>query len=253
VTKSSFSCLAILAPPNQSFLTNRGDIAAVGKFARRGAPIHMCFAANLKKNLFTPWQLCYHLTVTMETRGPDNKLQSYFLKIVRESFWQLGIYDATVAGYVADVLAEFARSDALYKFRGRAGRKEDSVVEMLARQPAAGAAESDVLKERSLRKYVGDYALFMSGIFRKHVEGSGSLDYYIQEGSRSYWTVSELDLSLYRTGYFLYQELSKKFEYYSGALDYTRKAYFASAPGEDPFAGFMRQVEGWIKVNITEN
>jgi len=65
--------------------------------------------------------------------------------------------------------------------------------------------------------------------------------------------VSELDLSLYRTGYFLYQELSKKFEYYSGALDYTRKAYFASAPGEDPFAGFMRQVEGWIKVNITEN
>ena len=189
----------------------------------------------------------------METRGPDNKLQSYFLKMVRESFWQLGIYDATVAGYVADVLAEFARSDALYKFRGRAGRKEDSVVEMLARQPAAGAAESDVLKERSLRKYVGDYALFMSGIFRKHVEGSGSLDYYIQEGSRSYWTVSELDLSLYRTGYFLYQELSKKFEYYSGALDYTRKAYFASAPGEDPFAGFMRQVEGWIKVNITEN
>ena len=69
----------------------------------------MCFAANLKKNLFTPWQLCYHLNVTMETRGPDNKLQSYFLKMVRESFWQLGIYDATVAGYVADVLAEFAR------------------------------------------------------------------------------------------------------------------------------------------------
>ena len=99
----------------------------------------------------------------------------------------------------------------------------------------------------------GDYALFMSGMFRKHVEGIGSLEYYIQEGSRSYWTVSELDLSLYRTGYLLYQELSKKFEYYSGALDYTRKAYFAAAPGEDPFAGFVRQIEGWMKVNTTEN
>jgi hypothetical protein len=251
--KSSFSSLAIWHLQT-NFFTNRGGIIATpGKFTRRGEVTRMRFAANLKKNLFRPWQLCYHLNVTMETRGPDNKLQSYFLKIVRESFWQLGIYDATVAGYVADVLAEFVRSDALYKFRSRAGRKEDSVVGMLARQPAAGAAESDVLKERSLRKYVGDYALFMSGIFRKHVEGSGALDYYIQEGSRSYWTVSELDLSLYRTGYFLYQELSKKFEYYSGALDYTRKAYFASAPGEDPFAGFMRQVEGWIKVNITEN
>jgi hypothetical protein len=206
-----------------------------------------------KKHLFTPAQVCYHLIGSMENRAPDNRLQSFFLKVVRESFWQLGIYDATVARYVADVLAEFARADSLYKFRGRAGRKEDGVVEILARQPAVPADERDVLRERSLRKYVGDYALFMSGIFRNHVQGKGSLDYYIQEGSRSYWTVSELDLTLYRTGYFLYQELSKKFEYYSGALDYTRKAYFASAPGEDPFAGFVRQVEGWIKVNVTEN
>jgi hypothetical protein len=189
----------------------------------------------------------------MENRVSNDRLQAFFLKIVRQSFWQLGIYDATVARYVADVLADFARSDNLYKFRGRAGRKVDSVVEMLARQPSGTGDESGVLRERSLRKYAGDYALFMSGMFRKHVEGIGSLEYYIQEGSRSYWTVSELDLALYRTGYVLYQELSKKFEYYSGAIDYTRKAYFAPAPGEDPFAGFVRQIEGWMKVNTTEN
>lgn len=183
----------------------------------------------------------------------ENRLQDFFLKVLRQSFWQVGIYDATVAGYVAEVLTDFARADNLYKMRGQAGRKIDSVVEMLARQPEAPADEADVLRRRSLRKYVGDYALFMSGIFRTHVEGKGSLDYYIQEGSRSYWTVSELDLSLYRTGYFLFQELSNKFEYYSGALDYTRKAYFAAAPGEDPFAGFVRQVEGWMKVNLTDN
>ena len=189
----------------------------------------------------------------METRSGDNKLKGFFLNVVRQSFWQLGINDAMVANYVADVLTEFARTDNLYRIRSQRGRKVDSVVEMLAASADEPADQDAILTERSRRKYVGDYALFMSGIFRKHVEGSGSLDYYIQEGSRSYWTVSELDLSLYRTGYFLYQELSKKFEYYSGALDYTRKAYFASAPGEDPFAGFMRQVEGWIKVNITEN
>ena len=189
----------------------------------------------------------------MQDRHSNPRLQDFFVKIVRQSFWQLGIYDATVVDYVADVLADFARTDNLYILRGRAGRKIDSVAEMLLRQPLARNDETDVLNERSLRKYVGDYALFMSGMFRKHVEGSGSLDYYIQEGSRSYWTVSELDLSLYRTGYFLYQELSKKFEYYSGALDYTRKAYFAAAPGEDPFSGFVRQIEGWMKVNLTEN
>jgi len=189
----------------------------------------------------------------MDKKHSDNKLQGFFLNIVRQSFWQLGINDATVTGYVADVLAEFARADNLYRVRSRGGKKVDSMVEMLAKKENDTADESSLLKERSLRKYVGDYALFMSGIFRNYLAGKGVLNYYMKEGSRSYWTVSELDLSLYRTGFILFQELSKKFEYYSGALDYTRKAYFASEPGEDPFAGFLRQVEGWIKVNVTPN
>lgn len=189
----------------------------------------------------------------MEKQNPDNKLRDFFVSAVRQSFWQLGLYDATVADYVADVLTEFARTDRLYRIRSGGGRKVESVVEILTREPNMPANENQLLRERENRKYVGDYALFMSGIFRSHVEGRGFLDYYIKEGSRSYWTVSELDVSLYRTGFILFQELSNKFEYYSGALDYTRKAYFAPQPGEDPFAGFLRQVDGWMKVNITEN
>ncbi|HEY1267071.1 MAG TPA: hypothetical protein VGH16_07425, partial [Candidatus Binatia bacterium] len=115
------------------------------------------------------------------------------------------------------------------------------------------AGETSVIQERELRKYLGDYTLFMSGVFRTHVEKCGDLEYYLEQGQRSYWTVSELDLSLYRTGFILFQELSKKFEYYSGALDYMRKAYFASEPGEDPFAGWFKQIEGWMKTNLTEN
>ena len=188
-----------------------------------------------------------------ESRTPGNSLEGYFLQVVRQSFWQVGIYDATVAQYIAQVLADFALADNLYKMRGRGGRKIDSVVEMLAQAPAVPADETDVLRQRMLRKYVGDYALFMSGVFRKYIDGKGSLDYYIQEGSRSYWTVSELDLALYRTGYYLYQELSTKFEYYSGALDFMHKSYFAAAPGEDPFAGFVRQIRGWMKIHSSEN
>ena len=189
----------------------------------------------------------------MGTKNAGTELHNFFLTAVRQSFWQLGIYEATIAGYIADVLTEFARSDRLYRMRSRTGKSVDSVVEMLANQPAPSTNENQILRERALRKYVGDYALFMSGVFRSHVEGRGILDYYLDQGSRSYWTVSELDLSLYRTGFVLFQDLSKKFEYYSGALDYTRKAYFASEPGEDPFAGFLRHVEGWMKINLTEN
>jgi hypothetical protein len=183
----------------------------------------------------------------------QDRLQSFFHKMTRQSFWQLGICDATVARYVGDVLTDFARADNLYRIRSRTGKKLDSVVEILAETRPKGVEESRLLKERALRKYLGDYTLFMSGIFRSYVEKRGFLDYYLQEGRRSYWTVSELDLSLYRTGFILFQELSEKFEYYSGALDYMRKAYFASQPGEDPFAGFLKQIEGWMKVSLTEN
>ena len=189
----------------------------------------------------------------MDKPAPDGKLHGFFHDVLRQSFRQLGIYDSTVTRYMADVLTDFAKSENLYRIRSRKGKRMESVVEILSEQPSAPTDETQLLKERSLRKYLGDYALFMSGIFRSYVEGRGFLHYYIEEGSRSYWTVSELDVSLYRTGFILFQELSKKFEYYSGALDYTRKAYFAVEPGEDPFAGFLRQVEGWMKVNLTEN
>jgi hypothetical protein len=188
-----------------------------------------------------------------EKRVLEGKLQTFFHNLIRQSFWQLGINDSTVTGYVADVLTDFAKSENLYRMRSRTGKRTESMVEVLSEHADAPTDEARLLRERSMRKYLGDYALFMSGIFRSYVEGRGFLNYYIEEGSRSYWTVSELDLSLYRTGFILFQELSKKFEYYSGALDYTRKAYFAAEPGEDPFAGFLRQIEGWMKVNLTEN
>ncbi len=49
----------------------------------------------------------------MKKRVADDKLQAFFLDVVRQSFWQLGIYDSTVAGYIADVLVAFARADTL--------------------------------------------------------------------------------------------------------------------------------------------
>ena len=103
-----------------------------------------------------------------------DSLQGYFLQVVRQSFWQVGLYDATVTEYIAQVLVDFAITDNLYKLRDRGGRKIDSVVELLAQAPAVPVDEADVLRQRRLRKYVGDYALFMSGVFRTYIDGKGS-------------------------------------------------------------------------------
>lgn len=180
------------------------------------------------------------------------RLHGFFLGLTRKSFGQLGVGDNRIAEYVADVLTEFGFSDRWLRMRAADGRRITSVVEMLVAQ-LGPEPERRLLDERQLRKYVGDYTLFMSGLFRGFVERGGYLRYYIDEGRRSYEKVSALDAALYRPGFLVFEELSKGFEYYSGALDYMRKCFFAPAPHEDPFAGFLRQIESWVRTGLSEN
>jgi hypothetical protein len=188
-------------------------------------------------------------------RTPESsaeKLKGFFLTVVRKSFDQLGLGDNQITDYVASVLAEFGHSSRWHAMRGAEGRKITSVVEMMLTQLGPGEA-ARVNGERELRKYVGDYTLFMSGLFRRFVERGGYLNYYLEEGARSYRAVSVLDVSLYNPGFLMFEELSKGFENYSGALDFMRKCYFAPAPNEDPFAGFLRQVQGWVRYGLSDN
>jgi len=180
------------------------------------------------------------------------RLKQFFTTIVQRAFWELGLAEQPIVAHVSEVLADFANADRLYRMRSIEGRPIDSLVNMMLELPAA-TPRHQVERERDMRRYIGDYALFMSGIFRAQAEHAGYLDYYIQTGRQSYWTVSELDVALYRTGFTLFQELSRKFEFYSGALDYVRKAYFAPSPGADPFGEFLRQVDGWVRTGISDN
>jgi hypothetical protein len=187
-------------------------------------------------------------------QSSSQKLKGFFLELVRKSFGQVGVGDRQTADYVASVLAEFSRSDRWLQLRGADGRRLTSVVEMMLSQLGVLADEAErVQSERMLRKYVGDYTLFMTGLFRRFVEHGGYLTYYLEEGARSYRAVSELDVSLYNPGFLMFEELSKGFEHYAGALDFMRKCYFTPAPNEDPFAGFFKQIEGWVRLGFSEN
>jgi hypothetical protein len=189
----------------------------------------------------------------MEKPSGSTRLHEFFLTMTRRSFAELGVADTEIVGYVAALMTEFTRADRLYAL-GRAGGRSDSVVQMRLASCEQPRDARTLEHARALRKHVADYALFMSGLFRTHVEQRGALGYYMKEGQRSYWAVSELDLSLYRTGFLLFQQLSKNFEFYSGALDYMRKAYFApQTGGESPFTTFLRQVEGWITDGLSDN
>jgi hypothetical protein len=189
----------------------------------------------------------------MEKPLASARLHDFFVRTTQRSFDEFGIGDEAVVGYVAAVLTEFARSDRLYALRTRRGRAIDGVGDMRRATGRITDDRSNVLRARAAQKYVGDYTLFMSGLFRARVESHGALGYYFEEGQRSYRAVSELDLNLFRTGYLFFEQLAKNFEDYSGALDYMRKAYFAPQPGQSPFAEFLRQVEGWITSGLSDN
>lgn len=186
-------------------------------------------------------------------RHNTKRLKEFFLSMTRTSFDQLGIGDGQIADYVASVLTEFSHSQKWLALRDAEGRRLASVVEMQLSQLGDPETRRRTLGERDLRKYVGDYTLFMSGLFRTFVERGGYLDYYFEEGKRSYRAVSKFDVALYRSDFLIFEELSRGFENYSGALDYMRKCFFASAPGQDPFAGFTEQLEGWVRLRLTRN
>jgi hypothetical protein len=182
------------------------------------------------------------------------RLQGFFLELVRKSFSQLGVGDRQIIGYIAGILSDFSHADRWLRLRNAEGKRLTSTVEMLLMETTAELSAGErVVAERAVRKYVGDYTLFMSGLFRRFVEHAGYLGYYFEEGARAYRAVSALDVSLYRPGFLIFEELGRSFESYSGALDFMRKCYFAPAPNEDPFAGFFRQIAGWKQYALSNN
>lgn len=189
----------------------------------------------------------------MEKPLASARLHDFFLRTTERTFHELGVGDESVIEYVAAVLTDFARSDRLYPLRTQRGRAIDGVGDIRRATKPAPDDQRNALRARALQKYVGDYSLFMTGLFRSHVERRGALEYYVGEGQRSYRAVSELDLTMFRTGFLLFEQLAKNFEHYSGALDYMRKAYFTPQPGHSPFAEFLRQVEGWITSGLSDN
>jgi hypothetical protein len=192
-------------------------------------------------------------SLPMEKPIASARLHEFFLSTTQRTFDELGVGDEAVVGYIAAVLTDFARSDRLYALRNRRGRAITGVGEIRRAANRFADDQANALRARALQKYVGDYALFMTGLFRTHVESRGALGYYFEEGQRSYRAVSELDLSRFRTGFLFFEQLAKNFEDYSGALDYMRKAYFTPQPGQSPFAEFLQRVEGWITCGLSDN
>ncbi|MBI4464781.1 MAG: hypothetical protein HY647_08775, partial [Acidobacteria bacterium] len=96
---------------------------------------------------------------------PGQALRALFAELVSRNFRSpLKITDTEIIGYISDLLTEFSRTERLYHVRDSRGKRLEDVGEMLlASNPLLDAPSFD--REREIRKHVGDFTLFFTGLF----------------------------------------------------------------------------------------
>ena len=158
-------------------------------------------------------------------------LEPFFQQAVRESYeGKLGLHDPDVIGYVSRVLCDFSDADNLFKVRDAAGHAKDELEAMiLASDPIHGSAPS-FDAERAMRKYVGDYSLFVAGMVPEAIDAGGSeasrrptLGELIKAGKESYYVVSQFNIFEYKKEAALFTRLSEQFERYILGLALVRE------------------------------
>ena len=170
----------------------------------------------------------------------------FFERVTRQAFRDLALDDPPAVRYLADLLTRFARTDALHAVRDVPPQRLDTVVDSLLAIERAWDWNSpafDPGQEKLLRRHLGDYTLFMTGIFRDYVQRLAVTGHYQREGQRAYRFVSEVARAGGQEDAPLFRRLADRFEHYAGALTYARKVYFRAEqwpPGGRPGDPFVR-------------
>lgn len=126
--------------------------------------------------------------------------------------------DREVTTYVANLLIDFVHVDHLYRIRNVRGKGLEEVGEMLVESnPLLGAASFE--RERAVRKHIGDFTLFLTGMFPEYVAALprrglrlDSLIDYVKAGKESYRIVASFDQFEYRRVASLFRRLADEFE-----------------------------------------
>jgi hypothetical protein len=153
-------------------------------------------------------------------QSQTHPLEPFFHQVVRNSYeGTLGLRDPDVTSYVAHLLCEFSEADKLYKMRDAEGHPIEQLETMLlAADPVHGAAPS-FDAERAMRKHIGDFALFVAGMYPDAVDSKNArrherpnMGELIHAGKESYYIVSQFNLFEYEKEAPLFGRLSDWFE-----------------------------------------
>lgn len=159
----------------------------------------------------------------------NHPLRRVFRSLTDRALTQSSLPDKDLLLYITDLLIDFMYIENLYRLQDKDGRRLEYLIDMLE---VAGEAPSS--RKKVHYKQIGDYALFVLGMFPENLSyGRRTIpqSYYADAGRRSYAVASELERDLEAT--VVYRKLAEKFERCVLSLHWVREYT------TDPFYQYM--------------
>jgi hypothetical protein len=137
--------------------------------------------------------------------------QFYFYVLARHVLQQAGMTDRKLCDYVASLLETFSRANGMQSPLTREDRGRQYISDMLIALTRATPEQAFLL-----RAHVGNYSLFISGIFhentqRRSLRGAPDMSFYEQIGRTNYQLVASHSTARRCELSDVYEELAERF------------------------------------------
>jgi hypothetical protein len=165
----------------------------------------------------------------------DVSARFYFYVLVRRVLAKAGIMDRAVADYVAELLAEYVRAVGARCEVPGLERPLEYFFEMLAALPRVDEGTAF-----QLRAHIGNHSLFLSGLFKEHIEhrasrkGAPGLSYYEDLGRTNFRAAGDHRLAHRYSLSSVFGILAEEFEATRQALNDLTERVFTFRHEPDP-------------------
>jgi hypothetical protein len=171
--------------------------------------------------------------------------------VVRHAMRSVGEEDRVLADYVASILLHFGLRQRATRVAESDDERYDTLAELLS------AAESgDAQRAFLVRAHLGNYALWLSGMFPEHIaarhyrRGAPDIDYYEEMGRRGYALAAGHRLASEHGLAPLYEAAAERFPLLRIALNRVSDRFlFPSASSPDRLMRQVRDEQRWKLVS----
>jgi len=171
---------------------------------------------------------CYEI---MQPSYNSHAMHRLFAGIVEHAFCaEVGVCDPRLLDYLVMMLIDFVHVDHLYRVRDADGNRVENISDMLA-VGRDMLTRDDRLASRDFHRYIGDYALFWTGVFPEGLRrpskspNPNRFAEYIDRGKSSYAIASDLYGEDTDPPGSLFRRLSAEFEVCVHGLILVRRAW----------------------------